>query len=135
MAMRETVRSMRVFLILTGVLALFPNLGFIFRRGGGVAVPILGLIGIFLASEYIYIGLKLRAFVATNAPVVTKVFYGTSVFLVLFLVLGLTIGPLGVVLVAEAALGLLINWYLLRNFRRLVREAQEASGPTPPPTA
>ena len=79
----------------------------------------LGAIGAIAAAAFLCIGVLLPKLITSGSQFVPRVLLGTGGYLVLLLLLGLLHGARGVVTVVQAGLGLLITWYLLRNFRRL----------------
>jgi hypothetical protein len=88
---------------------------------------LLGVFGILSAVAFVYMGARLPALVASDSGVVPRILAVTCVYLALLLVLGLASGSAGTGLVVQASLGLVITWYLFRNFRRLAGEASSAA--------
>ncbi len=126
MAMRETVGSMRAYFILTGLLGGLSNLGLLVAGRANLILLALGLLGELACVSFLYMGIRLRTLVATASPIVPRILHVTGGYLLLLLLLGLLIGGQGVGLILQSVLGLLITWYLLRNFRRLVQETRTA---------
>lgn len=127
MAMRETLGSMRAYFVLTGILGAVMNVGLVALGQSNVIGLALGVIGMLSAIAFLYMGVRLPALVAAASAIVPRILVITIVYLVLLLLLGLALGANGVGLVLQSAVGLLISWYLLRNFRRLAKEAATSS--------
>jgi hypothetical protein len=127
MAMRETVGSMRAYFVVAGILGALMNVGLIAQGRSNVVALLLGAIGMLSAVAFLYIGARLPALVAAASAIVSRILVITSVYLVLLLLLGLASGSHGVGMVVQSGIGLLIMWYLLRNFRRLAKEAATRS--------
>lgn len=123
MAMRGTVGSMRAYYLVPGILGALMNVGLIALGGSNVVALLLGAMGMLSAIACLYIGPRLPALVAAASAVVPRILVITGVYLVLLLLFGLASGSHGVALVVQSGIGLLITWYLLRNFRRLAKEA------------
>ena len=131
--MKETVRSLTLYLTIVGILGtlgqlstfLTPEMHWIDRAvsGGGIAVTI----------SYFIAGFRLKAVLAEKSKFVERVLYvgaGYSVLLTVLLVAlhaaagtPLSSNPEAIATVARSAVGLLITWYLLSNVKRLAAEA------------
>ena len=121
MAMRETVRSLKAYFILSALLGAFVNLRVITAGAGGFAVAG-GVIGLGFSLAFLYVGLRLRQLLLTAPNRVTTLLIVTASFFVLSFLIDLVLGfggrwPL-------VLLELLITWYLFVNVRRLAAEAQ-----------
>jgi hypothetical protein len=121
--MRETVGSMRAYFILTGLLGLLMNVGLLLGSQGNLLLLLIGAIGTIAGVLFLVSGARLPKLVASRSSFVPRVLLGTGVYLALYLLLGLSLGQVGIGVVVQAALGLLITWYLLRNFGRLSTQA------------
>ena len=134
MAMRETVGSMRVYFILAGMLGALSSGRELFGPGGNWLSRTFELAEVALGLAFIYIGFQLSRLVASGSPLVLRVLRAAAVILGLVALLGgfaLLRGSLeGAGLVAYAGLGLLITWYLARNFKRLSAQTRD---PVPSP--
>ena len=122
MAMRETVSSMRAYLILSGLLATVSYLGQIVASQGAIATA-LALAGLALSLGYLYIGIKFKRLIVLAPSKVLGILKLGGGFLLLILILSL-LGGAGVAGVPAVGAGLLITWYLFVNARRLASEAQ-----------
>ncbi|WP_297373915.1 hypothetical protein [Acidiferrobacter sp.] len=122
--MRETIRSLRAYFIVIGLISLLSSYGVLARglkpQGNG-ALLIGGVVGLGLSIMYLYMGVRLKFLLTNNLGLVRGVILAVMAIIVvnfLFHMAGIEPGPLG----AEAVItgiGLLINWYLLRNVLRL----------------
>jgi len=128
MAMRETVRSLRIYFILSGLLSGGMNLTSLLQGASG-AVAAFALVGVGFAVAYLYVGIALPQLL-TKAPArVTNVLIAGAVFLALLFLLDLLSGMTGRTL-PMVLVGLLITWYLFVNVRRLAAESQRAPAST-----
>jgi hypothetical protein len=125
MAMRETVRSLRAYFILSALLSGGANLWTLVNTPSGVAAAF-ALIGLGFSAAYLYLAFNLRRLLATNPPRITNVLIAGAVFLGLLFVLDLLSKAAGGTL-PVTVIGLLITWYLFVNVRRLAAETQSAS--------
>jgi hypothetical protein len=121
MAMRETVRSLKLYFILSALLSGAMNVRALLGGEGGVGA-ILAVLGIAFAAAYLYVGLNLRRLLATAPGRIANLLIAGAVFLVLLLLLGLMSGTAGGAL-PFVTIGLLITWYLFVNVRRLAAES------------
>ena len=121
MAMRETVRSLRLYFVLTAVLGGTVNV-IALQRPIGLVAETLSVLGIVFALAYLYLGLRLRRLLATSPRQITAVLIAGAVFLLLLLALDALSGFQGGTL-AQVVLGLLVTWYLFVNVRRLAAES------------
>ena len=121
MAMRETVRSLRLYFVLTAVLGGALNLVAL-QRPSGVVANVVSVVGIAFALAYLYLGLRLGRLLVTSPGQITAVLVAGAVFLVLLLALDALSGFQGGSLV-QVVVGLLITWYLYVNVRRLAAES------------
>jgi hypothetical protein len=121
MAMRETVRSLRLYFVLTAVLSGAVNIVSLQRPLGFIS-EVLSVVGIAFALAYLYLGLRLRRLLAAAPGQIIGVLIAGAAFLLLLLALDALSGFQGGMLV-QAVLGLLITWYLFVNVRRLAAEA------------
>jgi hypothetical protein len=122
MAMKETVRSLTLYFVLSGLLGGAVNLWALFRNELGVGTAI-SVIGLGFAVAYFYVGVRLRHLLSTAPGQITKLLIAGAVFLVLLLALDLLSGMRSGTL-PQVIIGLLINWYLFVNVRRLAAESQ-----------
>lgn len=121
MAMRETVRSLRLYFVLTALLSGALNI-FALQRPIGFVAGVMAVVGIPFALAYLYVGIRLRRLLATSPSQITGVLVAGAVFLVLWFLFDALSGFQGGTL-AQVVLGLLITWYLFVNVRRLAAES------------
>ena len=122
MAMRETVRSLRWYFIISGLLGAAMNTNTLLR-GGPLLGTVLDLVGLAICGAYIYIGIRLRHLLKVAPGQVRGVLIATVALLVAILVLSLASGAIretGPTLV----IGGLITWYLYANVNRLLAEGE-----------
>ena len=120
MAMRETVRSLRIYFIVVAVAGGAINLTALYSSTE-ILGTLIAMIGIGIAVAYLYAGLCLRRLLAKSPSQITGVLIAGGAFLVFLLLLNVLSGMQGGNLV-RAIIGLLITWYLLTNVRRLAAE-------------
>jgi predicted membrane channel-forming protein YqfA (hemolysin III family) len=129
MAMKETVRSLQTYFILSGLASLwFGFLGLTAQLRSAVSPAMMlattiGIIGASLALAFLYVGMVLPGLLRKSSTRVIMLLYISAGWAGVNFVLSLLNGvQLGTVVVL--ALTLLILWYLLRNVRRLASEVQ-----------
>lgn len=125
MAMRETVRSLRAYFILSGLATLFSysRAVAVNYQGAFVLATVVGVIGIGFSLAFVYVGFALPGLLARSPGRIVTLLYVSAGWVVFVFVLGLVEG-LAPVAVFILVLSLLILWYLLKNVRRLAAEAQ-----------
>jgi len=116
MAMRETPRSIRAYLILVGVIGILINALALIKNHGPVFVG-LSLIGVGFAGLYLYLGLSFTKLLRGSPHILVKGLIAGACYLVAVALLEL-LGS-SVAGVIRSAIGLLITWYLITNVRRL----------------
>ncbi len=128
MAMRETVRSLRAYFILSGLATLVSYARALWVNfQGPVAIPtIIGVIGVGFSAAFLYVGINLPRLLRSSASRVATLLYVSTGWVVFVFLVGLReeLAPIAVV---TLLLSLLILWYLLKNIRRLAAEAQASS--------
>ena len=128
--MKETVRSLRVYFILSGLASLwFGFLGFAADLRSSfspstVGAVAIGIVGFGLALAFLYVGCVLPRLLRSSSHHIVLLLYVSTGWAVLSFLLSLLNGVQGGPMVALVA-SLLILWYLLRNVRRLAVEAQQ----------
>jgi hypothetical protein len=133
MAMKETVRSLRAYFILSGLASLFiglPDFAVHLRAGispATILAAAVGIVGIGLDLAFLYVGFCLPGLLQSSSHRIVMLLYVATGWAVLTSLLGLLNG-MKPGIVAFLGISLLILWYLLRNVRRLAAEAQH-----PPP--
>ena len=123
--MRETVWTMRVYLVLIGTLGSLNSLGEVLqsRRSLIVMVPAVSLA---LYLGLLYLGIRLKEMLRSSRQTVTRFFLASAVWLGFQVLLGLA--GLDLRRIVGSVVGLIIIWYLSRNARRLSIEQQYPSG-------
>ena len=128
MQMRETVRSLRVYFILSGLAgALISGSALrVYLQRSAVIEAVMQVTSIALSFAFIYVGFRLSSLLRASTGRIVAVLYASGswtviVFLIGLLRTGMPFGLLGLLSV------LLIIWYLLKNVQRLAAEAQFAS--------
>jgi len=133
MAMRETVRSLRAYFILSGLATLFSyGRALWVNFQGPVSIPtVIGVIGIGFSLAFLYVGFSLPGLLKSSADRIVTLLYVSTGWVVFVFLLGLLEG-LAPIAVITLVLSLLILWYLLKNVRRLALEAQASVSGTVP---
>jgi hypothetical protein len=125
MAMRETVRSLKVYFIVSALLGGAVNLSALLRGEPGVGAAI-SVIGIGFAVAYLYVGVRLKQLLSSSPGRITNLLITSAGFLLLLLALDLLSGMASGTL-PQVIVGLLITWYLFVNVRRLAAESQPSA--------
>jgi hypothetical protein len=133
MAMRETVRSLRAYFIVSGLASLFySGSALLVSLSNPVTVATaLFVVSIGFSLAFVYVGFSLVGLLRNFVTSIVMLLYisaGWSVFVFLLSLLGgLSPASLGILVIT-----LLILWYLLKNVKRLAAEAQIVSSGTTP---
>jgi hypothetical protein len=126
--MRETVRSLRIYFILSGLVSLwfgFQNLVSDFQAGISPVMMLViatGVASAVLALGFLYVGVFLEKLLQHSSNRIVMLLYASIGLAILSSTLSF-LGGGGVTAVVVLAVTLLILWYLLRNVRRLAAEA------------
>ena len=129
--MKETVRSMRLYFILSGLASLWlgtVGIAVDLRAGISLATTVataIGIAGIGMALAFLYVGVFLSRLLRDSSHRIVTLLYVSAGWAVLTSLLSFLNG-LQARTVAFLAVTLLILWYLLRNVRRLAGEAQNS---------
>ena len=128
MAMRETVRSLRAYFILSGLATLFSygRALWVNSQGAVSIATVIGVFGIGFSLAFLYVGFSLPGLLRSSAGRIAILLYVSTVWVLFVFLLGLLEGLAPVALIT-LILSLLILWYLLKNVRRLAAEAQGSS--------
>jgi len=113
--MRETVKSLRVYFGLSGAYAVFGGLRALSRADVITAVIVLAL-----GLAYLYLSIRMPKLLRERLIMIKWVLIAASGVLGFSLLSSVTFG--NTFLVVVSVLGLLINWYLFRNAKRLAAE-------------
>lgn len=130
--MRETVRSLRIYFILSGVASLWfglQNLMSDLRLGISPAVAlatVTGIANVAFSLGLIYVGLLLRRLLQNSGRSIVILLYLSGCLAILNSFLS-WLGGGGLTAMIILAITLLILWYLLRNVRRLAVEVQPSA--------
>ena len=120
MAMRETVRTLRLYFGLSGGYAIFSAI-----RALSLAGVTVGLIGLSFGMVYLYLCVRLPSLLKDSLATIKWVLVAASVFVGMAFLSGLLLD--NVFLVGTCVVGFLVNWYLYRNSKRLAAELQNLS--------
>lgn len=118
--LRETVGSIKGYLILSALLSVFLSLARLLQSNGKPLLLIESLIGLGFGIAYLYLGVRFRRLISSSPRTIMATLIAGACYLALILLLSLVAGVWGSVL--QGVIGLLIIWYLVRNVRRLSRE-------------
>jgi len=119
--MRETVSTMRAYLLLTGILGTPLSLGwFVGSKANLLLAP-----SVVIALGSLYLGLFLRRLLTTSPRWVLRFFLASAAWLAF--VLAANLGSNHPEFVARPLIGLLMMLYLWWNARRLATELQKSS--------
>ena len=130
--MRETVRSLRAYFILSGLAELsMEALALVSAVRAAISVAtvltiLVAVVGIGFAIAFLYVGALLPALLRSAVDRIVTLLRVSAGWLIVSSVPGFFLGDRPWVLVG-LAIGLLIVWYLLRNVRRLAVEAQNVT--------
>jgi predicted membrane channel-forming protein YqfA (hemolysin III family) len=131
MAMKETVRSLRAYFLLSGIASLcFGFLGLAASLPTVISpttllVASIGIVGIGFSLAFLYVGAFLPGLLRNSSHRIVILLYASTAWAVLTFLLSLLNGvqPGAIVVIV---ISLLILWYLLRNVRRLAGEAHQS---------
>jgi hypothetical protein len=132
MAMKETVRSLRVYFILSGLASLwfgFLGLAADLRTAispAAILAILIGAVGVGLALAFLYVGVFLPELLRSSSHQVVMLLYASTAWAGLTFLFSILNGVHSEAIVV-LAISLLILWYLLRNVRRLAAEASHSA--------
>lgn len=121
MAMRETVRSLRIYLVLAGVVSSLRNAGGLLKSESALETAI-SLVGVVISIAFVYVGFRLAWLLPMAPQQVLTVLLASAAYLVGLGVLAVMTGTVSAIL-PTVAIGLLITWYLYVNAKRLAAES------------
>ena len=130
--MRETVRSLRAYFILSGLAELYIEaiaLASALRSAisaATVLAVLIAVVGIGFSMAFLYVGVLLPALLRRAVDRIMTLLYVSAAWLIVSSVPRFFLGDRTWAVVG-LAIGLLIVWYLLRNVRRLAMEAQNVA--------
>ena|SRR5438094_1376548 len=124
--LRETARSLRAYLLLVGGLGTVGQVYQVVASEGGAFARFLALIGLVISLAYVWLGISFRSLLSTAPSRIEQLLIAGAAYSILLAVIVGVLSPKpeerGGAL-AQGLVGLLITLYLLRNVRRLAREA------------
>src|SRR5262249_16151317 len=123
MAMRETVRSLRAFFVVSALLSAGVNIRGLLAGANGIGA-ISAVIGLGFAAAFLYAGIRLPHLLRTAPGQLTGLLIVAAAFLLISFAYDLVAGYGGGWLFL--IVGLLIVWYRLVKVRRLAGESQAA---------
>ncbi len=125
--LQETPRSLRAYLILVGILGTVAQLGGALSPESRPVGRLLSLIGIAIAVAYAWLGFSFKSLITSAPRRIEQVLIAGAVYSIALAVIVVVVYPSSeeaTAALARAAVGLVITLYLLKNVRRLAREAQ-----------
>ncbi len=125
MAMRETVRSLKAYFIVSGLLGGAISLLAIARSVSALDL-VANLVGLGLCIAYVSVGVRLRGLLVAAPRQVFAVLIAGAVFLGVCLLLSIVAGAVRATL-PTVAIGGVTTWYLYSNARRLAAESHSAA--------
>jgi hypothetical protein len=128
--LQETPRSLRAYLLLVGVLGTVGQVYRLLAPEGGPFTRLLALIGLVISLAYVWLGISFRSLLSSAPSRIEQLLIAGAAYSILLAVIVGVMSPQpeerGSALV-QGLVGLLITLYLLRNVRRMAREAQGAN--------
>jgi hypothetical protein len=110
--LKETVGSLRAYLVLCGISAVFGNLG----------ATVLSLVGVLLGASILWVAISFRSLLAKHPNYIVNVLVANLVWVILLGLLGVLAGEvlssIAIVIVSTA-----VALYLVKSVRRLASEA------------
>ncbi len=125
MGMRETPRSLRAWFGVVGGLVLAKTLGGILSHDGDPWKFVGTLVGLVFGVAYVYICSRLPGLLVESPRKIINIILASSVILGLAAVVELATSNVASLVVPVVQL--LINWYLVRNTKRLALEAKRGA--------
>lgn len=125
MAMQETPRSLKLYFGLSGAFGVLIGV-----RNVAAEAVVPAIVAIVLGGAYLFVAMRLDPLLRENPGLIRMILYISSGILAASVAANLYLqSPTGM---GGGILGLLINWYLLVNVKRL---SSQARGDSPLPTA
>ena len=121
--MRETVKSMGFYLILTGIIGALSSLGDVGKEKGSLLI-IFPTIDLLLSLGVLYLGIFLEHLLTVWPRRVLRFFLAVAAWLLFVTIVGLLAG---VGLQVGPAVGFVVALYLWSNARRLAIELQKSA--------
>jgi hypothetical protein len=120
--MRETVNSMRAYMILAGVLSAFSTLS-AFSAVHDVIFGLLVLVALGMSVAFVVAGIALRSWLKNHLSWVTGIIWGEIALAVLIAAYAITVFHAAPASVAwQPLITIAIGLYLMRNAKRLAAE-------------
>ena len=124
--LQETPRSLRAYLILVGALGIVGQVYRFVLSEESAFTRLLALVGLVITVAYVWLGISFRSLLSAAPSRIEQLLIAGAAYSILLAVIVGVLSPKpeerGGAL-AQGLVGLLITLYLLRNVRRLAREA------------
>src|SRR2546425_5161980 len=124
--LQETPRSLRAYLMLVGALGTVGQVYRLLAPEGGPFTRLLALIGLAISLGYVWLGISFHSLLSAAPSRIEQLLIVGAAYSILLAVIVGVLSPKpeerGGAL-AQGLVGLLVTLYLLRNVRRLAREA------------
>ena len=124
--LQETPRSLRAYLLLVGALGTLGQVYRVVASEGGAFARFLALLGLAISLAYVWLGISFRSLISAAPRRIEQVLIAGAAYSILVGVIVFVLSPQPAEsggMLAQALVGLLVTLYLLRNVRRLAREA------------
>lgn len=124
--MKETVRSLRIYLVLSGALGLFSNIAQLAQQIRSTSSVMINLLFAALCASLLFCGARLKTLIVGNPKSIVAVLHAGIGLNLAFIALLLWVGGAAVP-IARSVLGVLLLMYLRANVLRLAGD--EATRP------
>jgi len=117
--MRETARSLQIYLVIFGLIGTLASLGALFGNRAGALGVLVGVASLIAGASLLYAGLRLRYLIRGRLRQLLSILYfniGLNTTFSLF-------AAESIPLLGMQILGVILLWYILVNAKRLAREA------------
>jgi len=121
--MKETIKSLRVYFIIVGIAQIYNIIKDIGALKSNIILGIIGIISLIFGLFYFYFGIKLKSLISESPKLIINFLIVQIVFSVLSSLLLFFVSSQPYVLIF-LLIGLLVNWYLISNVKRLAKEGQ-----------
>jgi hypothetical protein len=118
--MKETVRSLRAYFILVGLITIGQLVGPL-QKTESALIGFFFLVGLAVGMMWVVMGVRLPKLLASTPRTVERVVTGSGLFVAIMLLLAM-VGRFEPKFMVELILGLLLTRYLVKNVRRLALE-------------
>jgi hypothetical protein len=126
--MKETVRSIKMYLILVAVIGLILNSQVLTASPTNPLLLIIGLIGMAFSLAFLYMGIRLRPLLVKSPKLIKNILLGSIIYQFIIFLLKLLNGfdPSSVIQLGGA---ILIISYVIKNVERLSQEEKSKDRP------